>query len=512
MNAAEWLVELAARARIDCCFANPGTTEMPLVLALERVARIRPVLCLHENVCTGAADAYGRLTGRPALTLLHLGPGFANGIANLHNARRARAPVINLVGEHASWHLSADAPLTMDLDRVVATVSSGQRRIASPGEVAEAFSEVLAVASRQGVATLIFPHDHQLAEIEPPAVTPRIEPVPGRRPEPATVDRAAEWLRGAGPHGLFLGGAALWGEGLRLAGRIARACGADLIAQTGFARLETGRGRPPVRRLPYFPEQAQETLDRYRDILLCGAPAPVSFFGYAHLPSRYLSGHPRVLSLAGPENDAVGALALLAERLDASEDWAGEDEGLPEARGALDVERLASCVARRIPEDAVVVLTPVSSAGPFSALSHRGRPHTQIALTGGAIGEGMALALGAAVARPGSRILHLEADGSAAYLPQALWSQAREGLPITTVICANRAYRILRIELARAGIETPGPLADRLTRLDGPVTDWVSVARGFGVEGCRVDSAEALDAALARALSADGPSLIEAVL
>jgi len=513
VNGAERLVSIAAEGGVEICFANPGTTEIPLVSALDRVGGVRGVLCLHENVCTGAADGYARLARRPAMTLLHLGPGLANGLANLHNARRARSPIVNIVGDHASWHLSADPPLAMDIASAARPVSDWYRHNGSPAAIAADMQAALAAAkSRRGrIATLVVPHDHQQAA--PVAGAEPAAPEPFPPPDPDAVARAAERLRAGGAACLFLGGSALWGEGLRAAGRIAEKTGAELLGEVGFARLETGRGLPPVARLPYFPEQAQEVLDRFELIVLCGAKSPVSFFGYDHLPSRYLSGHPGVVTLAGPDEDAVAALSALADTLDAAGTWGGACPAGPEApRGALDPDRLAAALVRHIPEDAVVVLTAVSSAAPFSRLAAAARPHSQIALTGGAIGEGTALATGAALARPGTRILHLEADGSAAYLPQALWTQAREDLPVTTVVCANRAYRILRIELARAGIVEPGEQTARLTDLRAPAIDWVAVARGFGVPGTVVDTAEDLVAALERAAASTGPFLIEARL
>lgn len=514
MNGAERALDVARRAGIRICFANPGTTELPLVRALDTVGGIRAVPCLHENVATGAADGWGRLADMPALALLHLGPGLANGLANLHNARRARSPVVVLVGDHASWHLSADAPLTMDIDSTARPVSAWIRHVCSSADVARDMAEAIGAArSRHGaVATLVFPHDHQLASA-PVAEPPAIRPAPLPPVDADAVERAARLLRLRRPGCLFLGGPALWGRGLAVAGRIASATGAVLAGQVGFARMEIGRGLPPVLRLPYFPEQAQAFLDRFRAVVLCGAPAPVSFFGYADRPSRYLSGRRDVVALAGPDEDAVGALEALAAALDAPASATVPDaEPVAPPAGPLDPERLGAVVVRNLPAGAVLVSTAVSSAHPFGRLAPAAAPHTEIALTGGAIGEGPGLAIGAALARPGSRIVHLEADGSAAYLPQAFWTQAREGLPVTTVICANRAYRILQLELARAGFQRPAGQTAALTDLGSPVIDWVRVARGFGAEGCRVETAEELETALTAGLSCEGPFVIEAVL
>lgn len=514
MNGADLVMRTAAAAGIELCLANPGTTEMPLVLALDRMPGIRAVLGLHETVCTGAADGYARIAGRPALALLHLGPGLANGLANLHNARRARSPVVNLVGEHATWHVDADAPLTMDIEGVARTVSRWCARLVRAGEAGRLLAEAVAAArsGNGGVATLVLPHDLLLDEVAEP-LPPAPSPEPPAAPDPGALAAAAELLRGAAPGALFLGGAALHGRGLRLAGRIARASGAQLLCETGFARLETGAGRPVVRRLPYFPEQAQALLDGFAHVIGIGARRPVSFFGWPGKPSRYLDGRSGVVWAAGPEEDAIATLEELAAGLGARSDDPGGPLDPPDPpRGALDGGKLAAVLARLLPEDAIVVPTAVTNAYPFSAVAHRARPHVQLALTGGAIGEGPALAIGAALAAPGRKIVNLEADGSGAYALQAFWTQARERLDIVTLVCANRAYRILGLELERSGDAPGGPATRALTALEPPPIDWVTLARGLGVPGARAETAEALAELLQRALAEPGPFLIEAAL
>jgi len=504
-------LETAAAAGIEVCFANPGTTELPLVLALDRMTAIRPVLCLHENVATGAADAWGRLRGMPALVLLHTGPGLANGMANLHNARRAKSPVVALVGDHASWHRPADPPLAMDIEMAAATVADAVLTVRRPEQASVWMAEAVAFArGRNGrVVVVDFPHDHQLAPVLRPAGP--LSPEPPAPPDPRLLDAAADLLKRAQRPCLFLSGAALFGEGLELAGRIAVACKARLVAPTGFARIETGRGLPPLLRLPYFPEKAQEVFDAHDAVVLVGARDPVAFFGHPDLPSRFLDSHPAVVRAAGPEEDVTAALAGIAERLGAKPAAFPAGEPIPAPAGPLDLDRLGAAFARAVPEGGVVVLTAVSSAHVYSQLAPRAAPHTEIALTGGAIGEGTALAVGAALARPDVRILHLEADGSLAYLPAGLWTQAREGLRVTTVVCANRRYRILGLELQRANIAA-GAATARLLDLDDPAISWVEVARGFGVPGERVETAVELEAALSRAAASDGPYLVEALL
>ncbi|MEZ5826551.1 MAG: acetolactate synthase large subunit [Geminicoccaceae bacterium] len=510
-SGAELLITQALELGMDTCFANPGTTELPMVLALESRPGVRSVLGLHENVCSGAADGYARIAGKPAMTILHLGPGFANAIANLHNARRAFSPVVNLVGEHASWHLSADPPLASDIESLARPVSAFVRRSTHAGGIARDLREAHASAmSRRGsVSTLILPHDHLQADAGEARTTGPLaaERYPGI--DPALIEEAARLIERSRNPALLIGGEALHGAGLDAAGRT----GVTLVGEVSFARLETGRGRPLLHRLPYFPDQAQAMLDRFDAVVVCGTKLPVSFFGYAEHPSRYLDGREEVVHLAGSEDDAVAALKALAERL-------GRKASITDAppiaatgpNAPLDAKTLADALALDLPEEAIAVVTAVSSAAPFYDSSVAAAPHTQIALTGGAIGEGSALSLGAAIAGGGRPVVALEADGSAAYIVQALYSHAREGLDITTIICSNRRYRILDVEVQRAGIRNPGPHASTLSDLGNPPIDWVAIARGFGVPGCKAATVGELRQALARGLAEPGPYLIEALL
>ncbi len=512
MNGAESALHTARAAGIDLCLANPGTTEMPLVAALDAVPGIRAVLGLFEGVCTGAADGYARMTGRPALTLLHLGPGFANGIANLHNARRARTPVVNLVGDHATWHLDADAPLTSDIVSLASPVSAFVRTTRTarelPGDVAAALAA--ACEPPGGGATLVVPADCQWEEAGGPA--PVAVPGAPAAPDADAVAAAAEALgeRAA----LLLGGAALSARGQRAAARAAGARGARVIAETFWSRMERGAGLPALERLPYFPEQALESLRAVTDLVLVGATDPVAFFGYPGLPSRLAAEGCRVHVLADPAQDAEAALEALADAVEAPP---RAPEGAPAERpapgsGALDPGNLGATLAAGLPEGAIVVDEGATSGLPLYLASAAAPPHDFLTLTGGAIGQGPPCATGAALACPDRRVLSLQADGSGMYTLQALWTQARESLDVTTVVCANRSYRILQIELGRAGIAEPGPSARALTDLTHPELDWCALARGMGVPGERVETAEELARALEASFREPGPRLVEAVL
>jgi acetolactate synthase-1/2/3 large subunit len=512
MNGAEALLETSRRLGIELCFANPGTTEMPLVAALDRVG-LRAVLGLFEGVCTGAADGYGRMAERPAATLLHLGPGLANGIANLHNARRAGTPVVNWIGDHATWHGGADAPLTSDIAALAGTVGfvrsvAGADTIARDG--AEAIAEAL--GPPPGVASLIVPADAQWGDApEPPGRHERRRAEPRARDAPLAA--AARALASGARAGLLLGGRALRAPALRAAARIAAKTGCGVWTETFAARHERGAGLPDFPRLPYFPEQARETLSGVERLVLVGARDPVAFFGYPGQPSRLAPPACERVTLSVLHEDAGAALEVLAGELRAPREVAVPTrERAAPARGALDPGALGRTLAALQPERAIVVDEAATSGLPWAAAAAAAPPHDVLGLTGGAIGQGLPCAAGAALACPGRRVIAFQADGSGLYTLQALWTLAREALDVCVVIAANRVYRILQVELARAGVAEPGPAARSLTQLAPPAIDWVAAAQAFGVPAVRVATADALAEALRRSFAEPGPSLVEALL
>jgi acetolactate synthase-1/2/3 large subunit len=513
MNGAEALLRTAAGAGVEVCFANPGTTEMEFVAALDAVRGVRPVLGLFEGVCTGAADGYARMTGRPALTLLHLGPGFANGIANLHNARRARVPVVNLIGDHASWHLPFDAPLASDIESLARPVSGWVRTSASAKELARDAADAIraALAPPGQVATLIVPQSCAWDASDGPQ---RMAPPPAA-PEvtDARIAAAASALSRGEPAVLFLGGEALGERGLRAAARIQAASGARVLFDTFFTRLERGGDLPAFQRLPYFPEQAREALAGCATLIVAGTREPVGFFGYRDGRSRLAPESARVERLAEPGEQVASALEALAERLHAPRSVPAQAAARPaRPSGRLDPASLGQAIAALQPEGAIVMDEAATSGLAYLGFGAAAPRHTVLSLTGGAIGQGLPCAAGAAVACPDRKVIAFQADGSGMYTLQALWTCAREGLDVVAVVCANRAYRILQAELARSGVAEPGPGARALTSLASPELDWVALAKGLGVPGTRVDGAEGFCDALARALAAPGPALIEALL
>jgi acetolactate synthase-1/2/3 large subunit len=515
MNGAESLIRTACAAGIEVCFANPGTTEMPIVAALDAVEGMRAVLGLFEGVCTGAADGYGRMADRPAMTLLHLGPGFANGIANLHNARRARSPVVNLIGDHTTWHLAADAPLTSDIVSLAQPVSAWIRSAESAKSLAADVADAIATAGRAPgrVASLIVPSDCQWDAADGPVAPRAIAPLE-IAPEAAVRAAAASIRKSGAKAALLLGGLALRERGLNSAARIATASGCRLLCETFPARVERGTGMPTVDRLPYFPEQAIAELSKYEVIALAGARDPVAFFGYPGMPSRLVPERCKVETLATPDQNVPDALETLAGAIGA----AGGTDPRPSPQrpllptGPLNAMTVGMALAAAMPEGAIVMDEAATTGLPFFMASAGAPRHSYLALTGGAIGQGLPCATGAAIACPDRRVIAFQADGSAMYTLQALWTQAREGLNVTTLLCNNRSYRILQVELHRSGVTEPGRKARSLTDLSNPDLDWVRLARGMGVPAVRVESAEALSENLRRAFSEPGPQLIEAML
>jgi acetolactate synthase-1/2/3 large subunit len=513
MNGAQALVRTLVDAGVTTCFSNPGTSEMHFVAALDTVAEMRAVLGLFEGVATGAADGYARMTGRPAATLLHLGPGLGNGMANLHNARRAKTPLVNIVGDHATYHVQYDAQLQSDIETMARNVSRWVRTSRSTGDLPTDATEAVAAALGPPgqVATLILPADVAWTDGAQPAA-----PLPRQAPAVPVdaVETAAKVLRNGGRTAILLGGSATRDEPLRAAARIAAATGARLLAETFPARLSRGAGVPAVERVVYLGEIAAAQLAELEHVVLVDAKAPVSFFGYPDKPSYLLPPGCEVHQLAGPADDAPAALAALAEALDAG---GVEAPVQPAARpqrptGALTAEAVCKAVGALLPEGAIVS-DEANTSGLHLAASTAGAPaHDLLCLTGGAIGQGLPVAVGAAVACPDRPVVALEADGSALYTIQSLWTMAREGLDVTVVIFNNRAYSILRMELDRVGADAAGPKAKAQLDLSGPDIDFVAVARGLGVPAERASSAEEFTTMLERAIAEPGPHLIEAVV
>jgi acetolactate synthase I/II/III large subunit len=514
MNGAQAVVRTLADSGVTTCFANPGTSEMHFVAALDTVPEMVGVLCLFEGVATGAADGFGRMAGRPAAALLHLGPGLANGIANLHNARRAHTPLLAVVGDHATYHKRFDAPLESDIDALARSVSGWVRRswrsADAPADAAEAVAAAMTLPGQ--VATLVLPADVTWTEGAQAAA-----PVATRRPAPVRDDvigDVADALRRGEPCMMLLGGIGLRRAALMAASRIAAATGARLLAETFPARHERGAGIPNVERLAYLVEFAAAQLADTRHLILAGAQSPVSFFAYPGKPSTPVPPDCQVHVLADGHDDVPDALAVLADLLApgaAAAGAAAARPGLPDT-GELTGAAVAAAIGALLPEGAIICDEANTSGIWLPAATAGAPPHDWLSLTGGAIGQGLPLATGAAIACPDRPVFALEADGSAMYTASALWTHAREQLDITTVIFSNRSYAILNMELARTGAPTTGKTARDLLDLSRPDIDFTALAAGMGVPASRAVTAAEFGAQLKNALAEPGPHLIEAVL
>ena len=510
MDGAEALVATAISGGVEICFANPGTTELPLVLALDSVPGLRSILCLHENVATGAADGYGRMAAKPAMCLLHLGQGLANGLTNLHNARRALTPVLTVIGDHATWHLPADPLLATDVESLAHTVSDFVKKSLVATKVAFDLADAIEAAMNGGrVATLIVPHDVQIGDAGDG--TPVRRASAKKTYSSRRVTQAAKALK-SGKSALLLGGDALSESGIMLAGRIAAIRGADLLCDTFFARMERGAGLPSPTKLPYFADQALELTRRYERVVVAGTRRPVAFFGYPGLPS-YLTTEEQTVILAGPREDTLGALAALASEVNAP-DAIDPVPGMPPAmpKGDLDAQSVSAVIAGLQPAECIVMDEVLSVGVPYFDASKHSPRFSHLMLTGGAIGQGPSAATGAAIACPNRKVINFQSDGCGAYSVQAFWTQARENLDVVTIIGSNRSYHILELELLRAGVAQTGPVARSMLDLDNPFLNWVKVGEGFGVPAVAVDRAEALARELERALMDKGPRLIEAIM
>lgn len=515
MNGAESLVRTLIASDVNVCFANPGTSEMHFVAALDRVEGIRCILGLFEGVVTGAADAYYRIAERPASTLLHLGPGLGNGIANLHNAKKARSGIVNIVGEHAGYHIKHDAPLTMDIEGIARPVSHwvktspDSRSIAADGAAA-----VEAARAAPGcIATLILPADTAWGDADGP-VTARA-PASRRRVSNDAIRAGTKALRRGTAAAILLGGAALRGTALETAGRIAARTGCKLFSESNNARMESGAGRVQAQRLPFSVDQAVSMLAGTKELVLVGAKTPVSFFAYPGKPSVQIPAGCNVTEVADVGADLTYALEALAAELDAlrtAPAHVAQRVKPPIPSGAPTNDGISAVVANLIPENSIVVDEAITTGRGFYDWTKTSAPHDWMSIMGGSIGWGLPAAVGAALAAPERKVLTFEADGSAMYTQQALWTMARENLNVTVLIFANRAYRILQSEFKNVGAGQVGVRARDMLTLDRPDPDWVAIARGYGVEASRATTLEELTRELQRGLAMTGPYLVELVM
>ncbi len=513
MNGADALIETLVLNGVTACFANPGTSEMQFVSALDRQPGMRPVLCLFEGVATGAADGFGRMADVPACTLLHLGPGYGNGLANLHNARRAYTPIVNVVGDHATYHRQYDAPLNSDIPTLVKPNSIWVGSADTADSVAAMTAEAISASYGPpgGPVSLILPADSAWTETSQGAV--RAHRHEASTVAAGTVDEVARALRAAKKPVVLLGGRACLGPALVQAARL-QAAGIRVMVDTFVARQPRGAGVFGPDRMAYFGEAALADLEGTDLMVYVGTTLPVAFFAYPDRPSVLVPEGCQTLTLADRSQDPVSALQALAEGLGAPSTGPVQPLKRPDAMptGALTPQACGQSIARHLPDGAILCDDAVTSGGAIAVPCMTAAPHEVLALTGGAIGIGAPLSIGAAVARPEAKVVSLNGDGAAMYTVQSLWTLARENLDVTVVVFANHSYRILNIEMGRTGAGNPGPSASKLLDLGNPRIDWVSLAKGLGLNAVRCETAEAFDAAFARAMREPGPKFIEAAI
>ncbi|WP_265048314.1 acetolactate synthase large subunit [Alkalimarinus alittae] len=515
LNGAQALMKTLVDAGVEVCFSNPGTSEMHFVAALDSEPKMKAVLALFEGVATGAADGYARMADKPAATLLHLGCGLGNGLANLHNARKGKVPVINIVGDHATHHVKYDAQLQSDIETIARNVSPGFVRTSQTTEALckDAIDAITVARGLPGqVATLILPADVSWGEGAEPCSLPPKPPAPVA--DDAVVEEIAAAIRAGKKSAFLLGGRALREPSLLAAAKITANNGVKMFAETFPVRIERGAGIPPVERIAYLAELASIQLADIDNLILLDSKAPVSFFAYPGKKSYLVPDSCTVHTLANEEQDTTASLNKLAEALGATQATpALQKPKRPDSpSGKLTADKVCKAVGHYLPEDAIIVDEAITSGLMLNVMTEGAPRHDMLTLTGGAIGQGLPNAVGAAIACPDRPVLALIGDGTAMYTNQALWTMAREGLNVTSIIFNNASYSVLNIELERVGVDNVGEKAKSQLDLKGPVLNFSQIAQGMGVHGVRVSTGEELSKALEYALSHSGPHLIEVMV
>lgn len=513
MNGAQSLVHTLLKSGVDTCFANPGTSEMHFVAALDTIPGMRCVLGLQENIVTGMADGYYRIARKPACTLLHCGPGLANGMANLHNARRARAGIVNVVGDQATYHRPFDAPLTADTEGMARTVSHWVRTSTDVRDVGRDAAEAVQAASTLSgqIATLILPAD---SSWNPGGIVAEPLPAPAPPPvDPLAVEHAARILRAHKNVLILLADQAVLAPSQALAWRIAKKTGAQLLGGYTNGHFARGRGRLQLERVPYSTDAALAALNRYEHVILVNAKPPVGFFAYPGKPSTHLPSQAQIHVLSRYDQDSEAALRALAGELGAPEIAIPDPGPRPSiVGGAPTQDGLAVNLAALMPDNAIISNESVSFGRDFFKLTHAAPAHDWLNLSGGAIGDGLPVATGAAIGAGGQRrVIGLQADGSAMYSLQSLWTQARENLPCTTILLNNRKYNILIGEYKNVGA-VPGPTAMGMLDLSNPDIDWVQLANGMGVEAARATTLEECADLMKTSFKQKNPFLIDLII
>ena len=513
-NGAESLVKTLIDSDVDICFTNPGTSEMHFVAALDNNPKMRSVLCLFEGGATGAADGYYRMKNKPASTLLHLGPGLANGLANLHNAKKANSGIVNIVGEHAIDHIKLNAPLTSDIEGIAKPVSHWVKTCKSSLEVGKNAAEAVKESSNPPgkIATLILPGDTAWNE--------GISSAPLKNYSRNEVDKekiniTAQELKNAKNPMILVGGQALEENNLMLAAKIAAKYNCPIMTDFFNAKLERGAGRVKPTRIPYNVDRAISLLKDFDTIILIGAREPVAFFAYPNKPSILTNTNTKFIYFANIDDNITEGLENLCDYVSAVEN-PNENiaiNSLPSIqKGELNPNSIGSILGNVMPEEAIIVDESISTGREFFPFTEGSKPHTWLSNCGGSIGFALPAATGASLACPDRKVIALEGDGSGMYTLQSLWTMARENLDITVLIFANQSYKILHAELNNVGVLNPGPSAINMLNLNNPSLNWVSISKGMGIDSKRVFNTDELYNVFLDALNTKGPFLIEVMI
>jgi len=514
MNGAQSLIGTLVQSHVDVCFTNPGTSEMHFVAALDHVPEMRAILVLFEGVATAAADGYARMSDKPAATLLHLGPGLANGLANLHNAKKAGSPIVNIIGDHATYHQHFEAPLTSDVKAFAAPVSHWIKSSPNGAAVGHDTAEAVRAANSNGgqISSLILPADTAWTDADDFGIYR--EPANPALPPDIAIDKAAQLLKSGKKTAILMTGKALRADGIKAANRIAEKSGAQVFSDTFNARTERGAGRHNIKRLPYFAEQITETLLGVEQLIIVGSQSPVSFFAYPGIPNYLVPEGCTTHVLATPAEDSIGALLAVAEAIHAPKEPLGKMElgrsGL--ATGGDIASSVWQAMAHFMPEDSIIVDEATTSGLASETFLPNAPAHDYLQLTGGSIGIGLPLSLGASIACPDRKVICGHGDGGAMYTLQALWSQAREKCDVVNIIFNNSKYMILQIEIMRVGAENVGPKALDMFDIGRPELDWCKLAEGMGVNAMRASSVDDVNRAMKYCMENKGPHLIEVMI
>lgn len=517
VNGAEALVATLEACGVTACFANPGTTELEIVAALDRSAGIRSVPVLFEGVAVGAADGFGRMSGIPGAALLHTGAGFPNGLSAVLNAAKASSPSIAIVGDHPlairEWnHVIASG---VDIERVAAPYAKWVRRsrLTTVGQdAADAFAA--ACSAPGGPATLVVPSDVAWSAGAEPG-----RPSAAQKPSPVSAEavlQAAYALRLPGEAALVLHGeATVDPAALRAAADIAATTGCRVMARA--SRIVRGPDFLPVEFLPYSPMLAIEALKGIRHLVLVGAHPPIMPWTYPDRSAPMMADPEcRIWTLARPEENVVDALTTLAAEIGGDRSRAAPQPApgmapVP-ASGTVTPDALAQSIAALIPENAIVIDESVTTGRSFYQVSAASRPHDWLRNLGGALGYGQPVAIGSAIACPDRKVIVLQGDGAAMYTPQSLWTIAHEGLNVLVVIFANRSYEVLRVDMRLRHQNVDGAVNHALTDLGTPAIDWAGLARSLGIRSARLDSMQAFNEAFAREAQTAEPALLEVIV